>query len=77
MYMNETVLTPIFRYIITNLEENIESDNNILKIEKFINAIRNYNRNVVAKELSNTDEYILSVTVSVLKARQENVDLAK
>ena len=55
MHQNETTLTPIFRYIITRLEENITIDNKncILEINKFIESIREYNESFTSVKMYN------------------------
>ncbi len=79
MHQNETTLTPIFRYIITRLEENITIDNKncILEINKFIESIREYNESFTSVKMSNTDEFIFDVTISLLKQVEEDIESAK
>lgn len=77
MHQNETILTPIFRYIVTRLEENIEIEDCILEINKFIESIRRYNESFVSVKMSSTDEFIFDVTISLLKQVGEDIESAK
>ena len=79
MHQNETRLTPVFRYIITSLEENEKINNNeyISEIKKFIDAIRECNEVFNSGKMPDTDEFILNATISLLEQTEEDRESAE